>query len=88
MLPISLVADIIPGVSGSTITLIIGIYEEMLETIQAFDIAAFCLFREGQFKALWYHLYGPFFLLLVGGIGLRMSTTVQLVTYLLENYSI
>ena len=81
-------ADIIPGVSGGTIALITGIYEELLEAIQAFDITAFHLFKKGQFKVLWHHLHGAFLLPLVGGIGLSLATTVQLVTYLLAHYPI
>ena len=81
-------ADIIPGVSGATIALITGIYEELLQAIQAFAAAAFRLLSTGQFKALWQHLHGAFLLPLVLGIGLSLATTVQLVTYLLAHYSI
>jgi len=81
-------ADIIPGVSGGTIALITGIYEELLEAIQAFDMTAFRLLKKGQFKALWQHLHGTFLLPLLAGIGLSLATTAQLVTYLLVHYPI
>jgi putative membrane protein len=81
-------ADIIPGVSGGTIAFITGIYEELLEAIQAFDATAFRLFKKGQFKALWQHLHGAFLLPLLAGIGLSLATTVQLVMYLLVYYPI
>lgn len=81
-------ADIIPGVSGGTVALITGIYEELLEAIQAFDMTALRLFKAGRFKALWQHLHGAFLLPLLAGIGLSMATTVRLVTYLLAYYPI
>ena len=81
-------ADIIPGVSGATIVLITGIYEELLQALQAFDVAAVRLLSTGQFKALWQQLHGAFLLPLILGIGLSLATTVQLVTYLLAHYSI
>ncbi len=81
-------ADIIPGVSGGTIALITGIYEELLEALQAFDTTAFRLLKRGQLEALWQHLHGSFLLPLVGGIGLSLATTAWLVTYLLADYPI
>jgi putative membrane protein len=81
-------ADIIPGVSGGTIALITGIYEELLETIQAFNAIAFRLLTKGQFKALWQHLHGTFLLPLLAGFGLSLATTVRLVIYLLVHYPI
>jgi putative membrane protein len=81
-------ADIVPGISGGTIAFITGIYEELLGTIQAFDITALRLFRRGQFKALWEHLHGSFLLPLLLGIGLSLITTVQVVAYLLASYPI
>lgn len=81
-------ADILPGVSGGTIALITGIYDELLEAIQAFDLTAFRLFRTGQFKLLWKHLHGDFLLPLSVGVGLSLSTAVRLVTYLLAYHPI
>lgn len=75
--------DIIPGVSGGTMALIMGIYEELLQSIQAFNMTAFRLLTAGQFRALWQHLNGTFLFPLLLGIGLSLATTVQLVTYLL-----
>lgn len=80
--------DLVPGVSGGTFALIVGIYEELLQTLQSFDMQAIGLLRRGQFKALWQHINGPFLLPLVLGMGLSMATTVRLVAYLLAQYPI
>lgn len=80
--------DIIPGISGGTVALITGIYEELLSAIQAFDVTAFRLFKKRKFKALWQHLHGSFLLPLLVGIGLSLLTTVRVVVYLLAYYPI
>lgn len=80
--------DIIPGVSGGTMALIMGIYEELLQSIQTFNLAALRLLRTGQFRALWRHLNGAFLFPLLLGIGLSLTTTVHLVIYLLAYHPI
>lgn len=37
-------ADVVPGVSGGTIAFITGIYQQLLDGIQAFDMTFFKLF--------------------------------------------
>ncbi|MHA7877732.1 MAG: DUF368 domain-containing protein [Bacteroidota bacterium] len=81
-------ADVVPGISGSTIALIIGVYEELLASIQSFNITALRLLTAGHFKALWQHLHGTFLLPLLGGIGLGIATAARVVVYLLTHYPI
>ncbi len=80
--------DIIPGVSGGTMALIMGIYEELLQSIQAFNVTALRLLTAGQFRTLWQYLNGAFLFPLLLGIGLSLATTVQLVIYLLAYHPI
>ena len=80
--------DIVPGVSGGTIALITGIYEELLGAIQSFDLAALRLLKQGKLGAFWQHVRGAFLLPLLLGIGFSLVTAVHLVTYLLHSYSI
>ena len=81
-------ADIVPGVSGGTIALITGVYEALLQALQALDTTAWRLFCNGQFKALWQHVQGAFLLPLGLGIGLSLATTAQLATYVLAHHPI
>jgi len=76
-------ADIIPGISGGTVALITGIYEELLDTIKSLDANALRLLMAGKWKALWQHIHGPFLVTLLLGIGTSLRTTVNLVHYLL-----
>jgi len=53
-------ADIVPGVSGGTIALITGIYEELIESIKNINLSLFqTLFKTG-FKDFWKKLNGSF----------------------------
>ena len=55
-------ADIVPGVSGGTIALITGIYEELIESIRRIDLSLFkILFKDG-IKKFWSKLNGNFLL--------------------------
>ena len=36
-------ANVIPGVSGGTIALVTGIYEELIESLKSFNLQAFKL---------------------------------------------
>ena len=41
-------ANVIPGVSGGTIALITGIFEELIDSIKSFDLTAIKLFFSGR----------------------------------------
>ena len=43
-------ANVIPGVSGGTIALITGIYEELIDSLKSFNIQALKLLLKGKFK--------------------------------------
>lgn len=81
-------ADIIPGVSGGTVAFVTGIYEELLDSLQSFDIVALKLLLAGQWKALWRHINGAFLLTLVAGIATSLLTSVRLMSYVLHYYPI
>ena len=81
-------ADVVPGVSGGTIALIAGIYEKLLDSINAVDMESFRLLRTGQFKALWSKVNGSFLLALLLGIFTSILTLANLITYLIKNHPI
>ena len=49
-------ADVVPGVSGGTMALILGIYPRLLETIRSFDFQALRLLMRGEFRATARHV--------------------------------
>ena len=81
-------ADVVPGVSGGSIALITGIYEELLDSINAIDIDAFQLLRKGELKAFWRKVNGTFLISLLLGILTIILVFANLITYLLKTFPI
>ncbi len=79
-------ADIVPGVSGGTIALITGIYEELVESIKNINFSLFqTLFKKG-FKDFWKKLNGNFLLTIYLGITAAVFLLANLISYLLSNH--
>ena len=79
-------ADIVPGVSGGTIALITGIYEELISTLKNINISLLkTLFKDG-FKVFWKNLNGNFLSILLLGIASSVILLAQIIVFLLENH--
>lgn len=79
-------ADIVPGVSGGTIALISGIYEELLDSLSSIGPRTVeILFREGIGPA-WRSINGTFLLVLFSGILTSIFTLSNLFSMLMETY--
>ncbi|MCK8481479.1 DUF368 domain-containing protein [Psychroserpens algicola] len=81
-------ADAVPGVSGGTIALISGIYEELITTIGNVNLSLFTTLRKEGFKAFWNQLNGNFLLALLSGIGISFILFMRIAKYLLEQHPI
>lgn len=77
-------ADVIPGVSGGTIAFLMGIYEELLNSIKSVNGEALKLLFSGKIAAFWKHINGSFLLSLGTGILLSVFSIARLMKYLLE----
>lgn len=80
-------ADVVPGVSGGTIALVLGIYERLVHNVRTGAGALASLVRAQGRQALerarsveW-----SFLLPLLAGIGLAIVSLAALITHLLEN---
>lgn len=73
-------ANVVPGVSGGTIALISGIYEEIIEALNAvMSPAPWKALFKGRFKEFWKLVHGRFLLWLAIGCGLSIFTLAKLV---------
>jgi len=77
-------ADVIPGVSGGTIAFLMGIYEELLNSIKSINGEAFKLLFSGKIAAFWKHVNGTFLVSLLTGIMVSVFSLARLMKYLLE----
>ncbi|TXE14510.1 DUF368 domain-containing protein [Algoriphagus aquimarinus] len=81
-------ADIVPGVSGGSIALITGIYEELLRSINSFNGDSLKLLLKFEFKAFFTAVNGAFLLSLFLGIMTSIFSLSKLITYLMAEHPI
>ena len=75
-----------PGVSGGTIALLVGIYEELIKSISELNISLFSELKKNGFNSFWKKLNGNFLLVLSLGIGISLISFVKISANLLENF--
>jgi putative membrane protein len=79
-------ADVVPGVSGGTVALVLGIYERLVQSIRtgANALWAVARGRPADFRVHFRNVEWPFVIALLGGIGLAVGTLASLIERLLE----
>ena len=81
-------ADVIPGVSGGTIAFLMGIYQELLDSIKSVNGEAFKLLFKGKIAEFWKHINGNFLVSIFAGILVSVFSLARLMKYLLEFHPI
>jgi uncharacterized membrane protein len=79
-------ANVIPGVSGGTIALVTGIYEELINSLKSFDKKALQFFLKRDFIGLLNHVNAKFLFSLLIGVGLSIFSIAKLFAYLLVEH--
>jgi len=88
-------ADIIPGVSGGTIALITGIYEELIEAIRSINLRFIIYFFRGfadksyvkKSRESLFEIRFPFLISLALGIGVAFLVLANILGWLLDQYT-
>jgi putative membrane protein len=78
-------ADVVPGVSGGTIALITGIYQELINTISSINLDAFNILRKNGIVAAFRAINGAFLSFLILGILISVLSLAKLFHYLLDH---
>lgn len=81
-------ADVVPGVSGGTIAFIVGIYDELINTIKSINLQSLKLLFTFKFKEFWKAVNGNFLFSLFAGIAISVFSLAKLITYLLVAHPI
>ena len=66
-------AEIIPGISGGTVALILGIYERLIHAINSFDIVFIKHLKKREISQAWKKVDGPFISTLLIGMLFSIS---------------
>jgi len=77
-------ADVVPGVSGGTIAFIMGIYQELINTIKLFNLKLLRMVCKIQFKEVLDYLPWKFIGFLGAGIVFAIASLVHLISWALE----
>ena len=82
------IANVIPGVSGGTIALITGIYEDLINSLKSFDKRALNLIISIDIKGFIKHTNLYFLLAIFGGSIVSVFSIASLFKYLFIHYPI
>jgi putative membrane protein len=78
-------ADVVPGVSGGTIALIAGIYEELINTLTSLNLGVIKIIKKDGFVAAFNAINGKFLVSLVLGILISILSLAKVFNYLIHH---
>ena len=81
-------ADVVPGVSGGTIAFIVGIYDELIDSIKSINAQSLKMFFTGKWGTFWKMINGNFLLFLLAGIGISVFSLAKVITWLLTDHPV
>ncbi len=80
------IVETIPGISGSTIAIVSGIYEKIIKSINSFDLKLVNLLKKRNFKESWKYINGSFLLKVLLGMIIGIVTSIFTITALLKTH--
>lgn len=80
------IADSIPGVSGGTVAMIVGIYERLIQAISNFNAKFLTLLLQRKWTAAFQHVDFGFLMLLLLGIAAGLGASSVVMHDLLRNH--
>ena len=82
-------ANVIPGVSGGTIALLTGIFNELIGALNALlTPKAWKLLFKGSFREFWEYIHGTFLLWLGVGVVASVFSLAKLMEYVLSHHPV
>ena len=82
-------ANVIPGVSGGTIALLTGIFNELIEALNSLmSLSTWKLLFKGDLKGFWKTIHGTFLLWLAIGVILSVFSLAKLMEYVLVHHPV
>lgn len=81
-------ANKVPGVSGGTVSFVLGFYEEMIYSFRKINYKAFLLLINGRFKSFYNYVNGTFLLLVFSGSIFSYFSVSLALDYLLKHYEL
>jgi uncharacterized membrane protein len=81
-------ANKVPGISGGTVSFVLGFYEELIYSFQKVNLKALKLLLAGEFKQFYNYTNAQFIFLVMGGSIFSYFSVSLLLDYFLKNYEL
>ncbi|PCH53685.1 MAG: DUF368 domain-containing protein [Flavobacteriaceae bacterium] len=81
-------ANKVPGVSGGTVSFVLGFYEEMIYSFRKINYKAFLLLINGRFKSFYKYINASFLILVFGGSMFSYFSVSLVLDFLLNHYEL
>lgn len=81
-------ANKVPGVSGGTVSFVLGFYEELIYSFRKINLKAFKLLFSGKFKSFYKYTNGQFLTLIMGGSIFSYFSVSLILDYFLKHYEL
>ena len=81
-------ANKVPGVSGGTVSFVLGFYEELIYSFRKINFIAFKLLINFRFKSFYSYVNGSFLLLVMGGSIFSYFSISLVLDYFLQYYEL
>ena len=81
-------ANKVPGVSGGTVSFVLGFYEELIFSFQRINLKSFKLLFRGRFKSFFEYINAQFLLLVIAGSIFSYFSVSLVLDYFLRNYEL
>lgn len=81
-------ANKVPGISGGTVSFVLGFYEELIFSFQKVNLKALKLLLAGEFKQFYHYTNAQFIFLVMGGSIFSYFSVSLLLDYFLKNYEL
>ncbi len=81
-------ANKVPGVSGGTVSFVLGFYEELIYSFQKINLKAFKLLINGRFKSFFRYINAQFLTLVMLGSMFSYFSISLVLDYFLKNYEL
>ncbi|GGH01130.1 DUF368 domain-containing protein [Polaribacter pacificus] len=81
-------ANKVPGVSGGTVSFVLGFYEELIYSFQKINLKALKLLINGRFKSFYAYTNASFLLLIMGGSMFSYFSISLVLDYLIHHYEL
>ncbi len=81
-------ANKVPGVSGGTVSFVLGFYEELIYSFRKVNLNAFKLLLNGRFRSFFKYTNATFLTLIMAGSMFSYFSISLVLDYFLENYEL